>query len=807
MKRIISIGLLVWFSLSALAVTYNVTVPAGTKLCYIAGEMNGWTQQQMNKADDTHYTLDIPSATTAHRYKYCSGPSWSYVENIGQDRTYSPNAVVSSWALIYDPDAKPEDVVYTVTVPEGTTACYFIGAPTGWVHKPMSRIGNNQFKLILNTLTRDNYKYCSGPDWAFEELDANGSTSFSRSYNPSDEVVRWKKLYFACPVGVTYNVTVPAGTQACYLSGDMNQWGFTPMFKIAQDQFVVNIPDGYAWQTYRYYSGPGQEYVERDAQGDAISPRTYQVSDQVAAWQSLYTPASTLILTSDFSGLSFQTGNQLPIRWSSTNVENIRIQFSGDYGSTWTEIASSVAAGAGQFDWTLPAEALYQCKIKLSDTSDPRVTSSTLGMFVVYNPLPPKVDPLLSCYYQVFTYPYNAKYPDTDASDSEKVNGKVGNACGPTAVSNILAYWEFPRKGFESRTFTDVKNCVWSADFSAADYNYDLVSDKLTANSPQPTIDANATLMYHAGVAMHDMYRSGNSAYVLNAFKQYFRFSSRARELNRDDYLPEQWEKIMKSELSLGRPQIVSAWAALLEDGNFVGHWFMCDGYNEDNEFHISLDYGEASQYYCPLYEFKDYGLKNWIFAYLEPEKSGKNIELTRPTGGENWQQGSVQEIIWNSTGVSQLKIEFSDNGGTTWTTLSDNADAVSGSCSLTIPVVLSTQCKIRVSDANDINIYDRNKQPFSIRDLQSIEVAEAGELFSVFPNPASGELNIQCTWGLTGEAGLFLMNSSGQVVYSSSRLIPQETHTINISRFPTGIYFIQLRTGQTAQTLKIVIE
>lgn len=806
MKKTALIFLLFGISLSALAVTYNVTVPAGTKVCYIAGEMNSWSQQQMNKVDDTHFTLDIPSATTAHRYKYCSGPSWSYVENIAQDRTYSPNDVVTSWVLLYDPDAKPEDVVYTVTVPDGTTACYFVGAPTGWVHKPMSKIGNNQFILILNTLSKDNYKYCSGPDWAFEELNASGSTSFSRNYNASDEVVSWKKLYFACPVGITYNVTVPAGTQACFLSGDMNQWGFTPMVKIAQDQFIVNVPDGYEWQTYRYYSGPGQEYVERDAQGSAVGPRAYQINDQVASWQSLYTPASTLTLTSDFSGLSFQTGTSLPIRWSSTNLQNIRIDFSGDYGATWTEISSSVVAGTGQFDWTLPAEALYQCKIKISDAANPLVTSSTLGVFVVYSPLAPKVDPLLSCYYQVFTYPYNTQYPNTNSSDSEIINGKVGNACGPTAVSNILAYWEFPRRGFDSRTFTDVKNCVWSADFSAADYNYDLVSDKLTANSPQTAIEANATLMYHAAVGMHDIYRSGKSSYVLNAFKQYFRFSSRARELNRDDYLPEQWEKIMKSELSLGRPQILSGWAALMEDGNYVGHWFMCDGYNENNEFHISLDYGEVSQYYCPLYGFKDYNLKNWIFAYLEPEKGGKNIELARPAGGENWQRGSVQEITWTSTGISQVKIEFSDNGGTTWTTLSDSTDALSGSFNLTVPMVLSTQCKIRVSDVNDINIYDRNKQPFKISDMQSVEVEGAGQLFSVSPNPACGELIIHCARELAGEAGLILMNSSGRVLYST-RLLPMETHTINTSQFPKGLYFIQLKSGQSIETQKIIFE
>ena len=50
-------------------ITYNVTVPAGTNACYIAGDMNSWSQVEMTKVDDTHYTLTIAEATTTMKYK------------------------------------------------------------------------------------------------------------------------------------------------------------------------------------------------------------------------------------------------------------------------------------------------------------------------------------------------------------------------------------------------------------------------------------------------------------------------------------------------------------------------------------------------------------------------------------------------------------------------------------------------------------------------------------------------------------------------------------------------------------------
>ena len=123
-------------------VTYTVTVPAGTKACYIAGEMNGWSQQEMTKVDETHYTITIATATTAMKYKYCSGPSWDYVEmqadgvNDVQDRTYSANDVVETWKAVYDPNGsenpdpnpEPKDIMVKAKMPEGWT-----NTITAWV--------------------------------------------------------------------------------------------------------------------------------------------------------------------------------------------------------------------------------------------------------------------------------------------------------------------------------------------------------------------------------------------------------------------------------------------------------------------------------------------------------------------------------------------------------------------------------------------------------------------------------------------------------------------------------------------------
>jgi uncharacterized protein (TIGR02145 family) len=95
------------FNESSPDITYSVTVPTGTKACYIAGEMNGWTQQAMTKVDATHYTITGPSNVLYH-YKYYSGPDLKFEEKKADGssiapRTYSANDVVEKWTETFNP--------------------------------------------------------------------------------------------------------------------------------------------------------------------------------------------------------------------------------------------------------------------------------------------------------------------------------------------------------------------------------------------------------------------------------------------------------------------------------------------------------------------------------------------------------------------------------------------------------------------------------------------------------------------------------------------------------------------------------
>ena len=136
MKKILSLFVALISVVSMYALQYNVTVPAGTNACYIAGEMTSWSHQEMTKVDATHYTITIDGANASMKYKYCSGPGWSYVEKdhgggeIG-DRTYTENDVVATWAAVYVPvviTGDPKDITVKAKMPAGWT-----NTITAWV--------------------------------------------------------------------------------------------------------------------------------------------------------------------------------------------------------------------------------------------------------------------------------------------------------------------------------------------------------------------------------------------------------------------------------------------------------------------------------------------------------------------------------------------------------------------------------------------------------------------------------------------------------------------------------------------------
>ncbi|GAH70824.1 unnamed protein product, partial [marine sediment metagenome] len=202
------------------------------------------------------------------------------------------------------------------------------------------------------------------------------------------------------------------------------------------------------------------------------------------------------------------------------------------------------------------------------------------------------VSPLLTTQWNQAPY-VNAKCPYDDSYQELTVTG-----CPATAMAQIMKYWEYPAKGFGFHSYQHDKYGTLSANFGSTYYDWDAMPNTISSSN-----DAIATLMYHCGVAVEMNYNvsseGGSGSYVIkdalgrysdnqtveNALPTYFSYDSTIEGLYRIDYSDDDWKAILKAELDASRPIQYAGYGQ-------GGHTFVCDGYDENDYFHMNWGWG-----------------------------------------------------------------------------------------------------------------------------------------------------------------------------------------------------------------------
>jgi hypothetical protein len=119
------------------------------------------------------------------------------------------------------------------------------------------------------------------------------------------------------------------------------------------------------------------------------------------------------------------------------------------------------------------------------------------------------------------------------------------------------------------------------------------------------------------------------------------------------------------------------------------------------------------------------------------------DIKVITPNGAEeNWLTGSTNDIIWTSTGISDVKIEYTTDNGSNWTTITEKITNTK-KYSWRVPNIPTTNAKIRVSDASNSSISDASDAVFTMKGIK-ITSPNGGEIW-----PAGSVQNI--TWASAG--------------------------------------------------------
>ena len=108
-------------------------------------------------------------------------------------------------------------------------------------------------------------------------------------------------------------------------------------------------------------------------------------------------------------------------------------------------------------------------------------------------------------------------------------------------------------------------------------------------------------------------------------------------------------------------------------------------------------------------------------------------VVLTAPNGGESWVGGSSHLITWNIQGTSlSFNIDYSTNGGSTWTSIVSNLSTSVGTYNWTVPNIPSATCMVRVRDAVTNCMQDQSDNVFTITAAQPVlTYPNGGQTFS----------------------------------------------------------------------------
>jgi hypothetical protein len=183
-------------------------------------------------------------------------------------------------------------------------------------------------------------------------------------------------------------------------------------------------------------------------------------------------------------------------------------------------------------------------------------------------------------------WPYNSMCP----IDGDGVQAVTG--CVATGYAQCLYYWRFPMHGYGDHCYYHPTYGQLCADYEDTYYQWDAMSD-----TPHLNDSAVGELMYHCGVAVDMNYGPTSSGAWTEpeSIEAHFGISPDFNWKERMYYSDTEWKNMMMEQLD---QNYVIPYVGYSNSG---GHFWVCDGYQDSDYFHMNWGWGGSSDGYYTL--------------------------------------------------------------------------------------------------------------------------------------------------------------------------------------------------------------
>jgi photosystem II stability/assembly factor-like uncharacterized protein len=481
-------------------------------------------------------------------------------------------------------------------------------------------------------------------------------------------------------------------------------------------------------------------------------------------------------LTSPNGGEKWQVGSADDIRWITSGIDRVRLEYTTDSGTNWITIVGSTVASIGRYTWTIPNTPSTQCRVRISDVLNPNVSDSSNSSFsiaqgstgawtevwdshqdaiislaVVGSTLLGGTTGQLGTYQDIYSSDdWGSTWKPTNLNRRTYSMVSRGNEVFAAAGDGMYvsqsrnAGWTQVMKSPGISHFISAIIC---GDTVLAGTEYDGAFRSLDGGTSWVQINSGLSNEYVTSFAVVDSYLfAGTSGGV-------FRSTNWGTSWNKMSEGLGVWSKEVSalascegalvagtsSEGVYRSADYAKTWthivAGLTSSANsawelkafnnivFLGSWSGGVFLSTDG----GLNWNAINEGLSPLYIDGLAISGSHIFASvpgghlfrrpLSELVNSRVLVLGSPIDGESWSVGSTQTIKWTSTNVKNVKLEYSIDNGASWVLppIIASTPAASGSYSWAVPNTPSAQCRVRISDVSNALTVDTSEGVFSI--------------------------------------------------------------------------------------------
>ena len=282
-------------------------------------------------------------------------------------------------------DIPTEDVVFSVTVPEGTPACYIVTNLDEFAtFNAMTKTDDTHYTITLNcNKSLIAYKYCCAESWDNVEVTAEGGEVANRSYAESDVVAAWKAVP-ATPV-----VYYIAGEGLDGITWDANSYELTDntaTFKdvAAETIIIFKITDGSCTNSW---GSADIDADNSDADYEADGTNVKLVTKEVTDVTISFDPATKKITVKGSFGAKIEitsytiVGDKALTGFDWNTDEESNNMTEGENG-VWTLVKTDVSLTAGEYKYKVVGNHSYAV-YQLPASGDQTLTISETGVYTV----------------------------------------------------------------------------------------------------------------------------------------------------------------------------------------------------------------------------------------------------------------------------------------------------------------------------------------------------------------------------------------------------------------------------------------